>query len=98
MSHTQPSVTGAYERRAQGFSQKESGDLILALISFCEVLKICQHHLENPPLSSSMDVEMDHDDIADVINRIILQFEDTDIALVQKYKAEAVAHRNLGRN
>ena len=98
MSHTQPSPTGVHERRARGFAQKECGDFISALLSFRHVLRIREHHVGTPPFSSLRDVAIAHNDIADVLDEIIIRLNNKNEALIQKYRTEAANHRNLGRN
>eukprot|EP00555_Chaetoceros_dichaeta_P000823 CAMPEP_0198278312 /NCGR_PEP_ID=MMETSP1447-20131203/66311_1 /TAXON_ID=420782 /ORGANISM="Chaetoceros dichaeta, Strain CCMP1751" /LENGTH=108 /DNA_ID=CAMNT_0043973389 /DNA_START=85 /DNA_END=411 /DNA_ORIENTATION=- len=108
MSHTQSSITGAYECRIRAFAQKEAGDYISALISFRRVLKIREHHVGTPPFSNEWNVGNAHNDIADVLNAhndvadvlddIVIRLNSANEPLVQKYTAEAADHRSLGRN
>ena len=85
MPRRDSSLTGVYERRIRAFSQKERGDYISALISFRHVLRISKHHLRAPPFLCSRDVAIAHNDIAGVLDEIILRLNDTDEAAMRTY-------------
>eukprot|EP00555_Chaetoceros_dichaeta_P007711 CAMPEP_0198259020 /NCGR_PEP_ID=MMETSP1447-20131203/8308_1 /TAXON_ID=420782 /ORGANISM="Chaetoceros dichaeta, Strain CCMP1751" /LENGTH=104 /DNA_ID=CAMNT_0043946295 /DNA_START=51 /DNA_END=365 /DNA_ORIENTATION=- len=92
------SRTGASEGRDRGFAQNELGDLLSTLRSLRRVLTVREHHLGTPPFSSLRDVAIAHNDIADVLDEIILRLNNKNEALVKKYRAEAANHRILGMN
>mmetsp|Transcript_18185 Transcript_18185/g.21763 ORF Transcript_18185/g.21763 Transcript_18185/m.21763 type:complete len:105 (+) Transcript_18185:174-488(+) len=94
----QSSLIGAHERRIRGHTQREHGDFISALISFRRVLRIQEYHVATPPFSTLRAVANTHNDIADVLDEVILQLNNTDEFLVNKYRTESANHRILGRN
>jgi len=89
------SRTGAREVRDRGFAQKEVGDLVSTLGSFRRVLTVRENHLGTPPFSSLRDVAIAHNDIADVLDDILVKISNTNEVLEEKYSTESAFHRNL---
>jgi len=98
MAHRHFSLTGTYERQTQAYAQMVDGDLVSALINRRYILRIREYHVLIPPYSSLRDVENAHNDIADVLDAILLQLNNSDETLVNRYTAEAANHRHLGGN